>query len=216
MNPNPVSDVIQFLTQPAWTTAVYWLLIVASIVIAIYAWRTIPAQRTGTILFDWIARFFIGSMWWQQTLWKLPPYYTDHPDKPFGATGLAYWMGLMGKHAAIPLQADLVNHVVLPHFYVFAPIVYSLEVLTAVSLILGLFVRLWGLIGAAQIANLWLGLYSAPGEWPWTYFFLLVVMLIFAVHRYGRALGLDAIIASRTASRRTLARGGDGLFRLVG
>jgi uncharacterized membrane protein YphA (DoxX/SURF4 family) len=31
---------------------------------------------------------------------------------------------------------------VLPHFYLFAPIVYLLEVLTAVSLLLGIFVRL--------------------------------------------------------------------------
>lgn len=213
MNPNPVADVGQFLTQPGWTTAVFWLLIIASIVIAGYAWRRIPAQRSTRNLFGWICRFLIGAMWWQQTLWKLPPYYTLTPDKPFGKTGLAYWMGLMGKHAAIPFQADFVNHVVLPHFYVFAPIVYSLEVLTAVSLILGVFVPLWGLIGAAQIANLWLGLYSAPGEWPWTYFFLMVLMLIFAVHRYGRALGLDAVIASRAAPRSALAR--RGLLRFV-
>ncbi|HEY3910951.1 MAG TPA: hypothetical protein VGM07_13815 [Stellaceae bacterium] len=213
MNPNPVSDVVHFLTQPGWTTAVFWLLLVASIVIAGYAWRTIPSQRSATRVFGWICRFLIGAMWWQQTLWKLPPYYTLTPNKPFGQTGLAYWMGLMGKHAAIPFQADFVNHVVLPHFYVFAPIVYSLEVLTAVSLILGLFVPFWGLIGAAQIANLWLGLYSAPTEWPWTYFFLLVLMLIFAVHRYGRALGLDAIIASGAARRSTIAR--RGLLRFV-
>ena len=64
-------------------------------------------------------------MWWQQTLWKLPPFYTDHPNQPFGETGLAYWMGVMGKSAAIPLQADFVNNIVLPHFYVFAPIVYA-------------------------------------------------------------------------------------------
>ena len=49
--------------------------------------------------------------------------------------------------------------------------------LTGVSLMLGIFVRLFGIIGALQILNLWLGLYSAPGEWPWTYFFLLVLML---------------------------------------
>ena len=214
MNPNPVADVVEFLTEPDWTTGVFWLLIIASVVIAGYAWRRIPAQRTARSLFGWICRFFIGAMWWQQTLWKLPPYYTDHPDKPFGATGLAYWMGLMGKRAAIPFQADFVNHVVLPHFYVFAPIVYSLEVLTAVSLILGLFVPVWGLIGAAQIANLWLGLYSAPGEWPWEYFFLMVLMLIFAVHRYGRALGLDAIIASRAPARPAASRRG-GLLRFV-
>jgi hypothetical protein len=51
----------------------------------------------------------IGCLWWQQSLWKLPPYYTDHPAAPFGTTGLAYWIGFIGKHAAIPLQADFVN-----------------------------------------------------------------------------------------------------------
>jgi uncharacterized membrane protein YphA (DoxX/SURF4 family) len=143
-------------------------------------------------------------MWWQQTLWKLPPFYTDHPDQPFGETGLAYWMGVMGKSTAIPLQADFVNNIVLPHFYLFAPIVYALEALTAISLILGIFVRFWGLVGALQILNLWLGLYNAPGEWPWTYFFLLVVQLIFAVHRYGRSLGLDALIVARWKAPQTL------------
>jgi hypothetical protein len=87
---------------------------------------------------------------------------------------------------------------VLPHFYVFAPIVYALETLTAVSLMLGIFVRLWALIGALQILNLWLGLYNAEGEWPWTYFFLLVLQVIFALHRYGRSLGLDALLAARS------------------
>ncbi len=108
----------------------------------------------------------------------------------------------LGKSAAIPLQGDFVNTIVLPHFYVFAPVVYSLEVLTAVSLLLGLFLRFWGVIGALQILNLWLGLYNAQGEWPWTYFFLLVLQLIFALHHYGRSLGLDAIIAQRYAAEK--------------
>ena len=197
MNPNPVSDVVAFLTQRDWPTYVFWLLILASIAIALYAWTQLPEQRQSRHIANWLFRFLIGAMWWQQTLWKLPPSYTDHPEQPFGDTGLAYWMGQMGKHAAIPLQADFVNNIVLPHFYWFAPVVYGLEVLTAVSLILGLFVRLFGVIGALQILNLWLGLYSAPGEWPWTYFFLLVLMLIFAVSHYGRSLGLDALAASR-------------------
>lgn len=196
-NPDPFSDVFAFLTTPSWTTAVFWLLIVASIAIAIYAWGRLPEQRSADHLAAWAFRFVIGAMWWQQTLWKLPPHYTDQPNEPFGTTGLAYWMGQMGQHAAIPLQADFVNHIVLPHFYWFAPVVYVAEVLTGVSLILGVFVRLWAVIGALQILNLWLGLYSAPGEWPWTYFFLLVLMLMFAVHHYGRYLGIDALLVSR-------------------
>jgi uncharacterized membrane protein YphA (DoxX/SURF4 family) len=204
MKHDPISDVIDFMLQPGWTTVIFWLLVLGSIAIAVYVYSTMPEQRRFEHVGNWIFRLVIGCMWWQQTLWKLPPYYTDHPDQPFGDTGLAYWMGLLGKSAAIPLQADFVNNIVLPHFYVFAPIVYAAEVLTAVSLILGVFVRLWGLIGALQILNLWLGLYNAEGEWPWTYFFLLVLQLIFALHRYGRSLGLDALIAKRSQARHTL------------
>ncbi len=201
MNPNPASDVAGFLTQPGWLTALFWLLLVASIAIALFALATIPDQRRGFHMARWVFRVLIGAMWWQQSLWKLPPYYTDHPEQPFGDTGLAYWMKLLGQHAAIPLQADFVNFVVLPHFYLFAPVVYAAEVLTGVSLMLGAFVRLFALIGALQILNLWLGLYSAPGEWPWTYFFLLLLQLIFTVDRYGRSLGIDAILVARRPAR---------------
>ena len=204
MNPNPLSDTLVFLLQPGWPTPIFWLFLIASAGIAAYAWHTIPSQRTLSHLGNCGLRLLIGCMWWQQTLWKLPPFYTDQPQEPFGTTGLAYWMGLMGKHAAIPLQADFVNNIVLSHFYLFAPLVYGAEVLTAVSLILGLFVRLGGLIGALQIANLWLGLYSAPGEWPWTYFFLLLLMASFALQHYGRSLGIDAIIVARVKEFRTI------------
>ena len=201
MNPNPLSDVVAFVTDPKWTTIVFWLLVLASVLIAIFVWWRLPEQRRFSNLVQWAIRLVIGAFWWQQSLWKLPPFYTDHPEAPFGDTGLAYWMGLLGKHAAIPLQADFVNNIVLPHFYLFAPVVYSLEVLTGVSLMLGVFVRLFGIIGALQIVNLWLGLYSAPGEWPWTYFFLVLLQLMFAVHCYGRALGVDALVNATQASR---------------
>ena len=208
MNPNPLSDVVAFLTKPGWQTIAFVVLLGVSVAIALYDFVAIREQRDPGHVGRWIFRLVIGAMWWQQSLWKLPPLYTDHPEAPFGATGLAYWMKLMGQHAAIPLQADFVNHVVLPHFYLFAPVVYGLEVLTAVSLMLGIFVRLFAFLGALQILNLWLGLYSAPGEWPWTYMFLLLLQLIFTLGCYGRSLGVDAIIASRRRFRAS-----PGLFR---
>jgi hypothetical protein len=203
---DPFTDAVAFLQRPGWPTPIFWLLLAASLVVALYAFAVIPGQRRFPNICNWAFRVSIGAMWWQQTLWKLPPFYTDHPDQAFGKTGLAYWMILLGKSAALRLQADFVNDIVLPHFYLFAPVVYGLEALTGASLILGLFVRFWGLIGALQILNLWLGLYNAYGEWPWTYFFLLVLMLIFALHRYGRSLGCDAIIAARAHIRGRFGR----------
>jgi hypothetical protein len=38
-----------------------------------------------------IAGLDIGGSWWQQTLWKLPPRYTDHLDSV--SVGLRHWVG---------------------------------------------------------------------------------------------------------------------------
>jgi hypothetical protein len=45
--------------------------------------------------------------------------------------------------------------------------------------------------------NLWLGLYNAPGEWPWTYMFLVIIQLIYLIDPPGRSLGVDAFVSRR-------------------
>jgi uncharacterized membrane protein YphA (DoxX/SURF4 family) len=184
MRTNPFSDALRFLTQSAWTSYVFWLLIIASIVIAAINLRRDPGQRSVLHLWNWLARFFIGALWWQQSLWKLPP--------NFG--GLLYWVEEMAKYASTELQQRFVKDVVIPHFSFFAPQVYVAEVLVAVTLILGLFSRLGAFVGALMAINLWLGLYRNPAEWPWTYFFLIVIQITLLVQRSGRSLGLDAIL----------------------
>ena len=191
MRTNPISDVLDFLTRGEWTSYVFWLLIIASVAIAVVNLVRDSSQRSGLHLWNWLTRFFIGAMWWQQSLWKLPPTYTNNPD---GSGGLRYWMDEMAKWASTGLQRNFVKHLVLPHFYFFAPQVYFAEVLIAVTLILGLFSRLGAFIGALMAINLWLGLYRSPAEWPWTYFFLIVIQIMLLVRRPGHSLGLDAIL----------------------
>ena len=123
-------------------------------------------------------------MWWQQSLWKIPPNYD----------GLIYWMKQMVDHAAIPLQSELVARIVLPNIAVFGPLVYLTEVGIGISLMLGVCSRLGALAGVGMAINLWLGLYSAPGEWPWTYFFLVVIQLLFLLDPPSRSLGVDVLL----------------------
>jgi uncharacterized membrane protein YphA (DoxX/SURF4 family) len=184
MRINPVSDVLGFLTQDEWTSYAFWGLILASIVIAAVNLFRDSTQRSVLHLWNWLARFLIGAMWWQQSVWKAPPDFS----------GLHYWMEEMVKWASTPLQQWFVRDVVLEHYHFFAPQVYILEVLVALSLIIGLFTRLGALLGALMAANLWLGLYRSPGEWPWTYFFLIIIQIMSLVQRPGRSLGLDAIL----------------------
>ena len=191
MRPNPITDAIQFLTGSA-LFYIFILLVIASLVIAGLNLIRDSGQRNLKDLSSFILRFFVGCMWWQQSLWKLPPTYTDRPD---GSGGLRYWVDRMVDGAAFQPQSDFVQYVVQPHFLLFAPIVYATEVFIGISLMTGTAVRLSGLLGAAMAINLWLGLYHAHGEWPWTYFFLIVVQLMFAIHRSGLSLGGDALIA---------------------
>jgi len=54
--------------------------------------------------------------------------------------------------------------------------------------------------------NLWLGLYSAPNEWPWTYGFLVIIQSHYILDPPGRSLGVDAILRQRRRLPALLAR----------
>lgn len=107
--------------------------------------------------------------------------YADHPEQPLAKTGLMYWTGIIGRSAAIPLRADFLKNVATPHFYWFAP-----NRLLSRSADCGLAApRHFGASGRHRCAQI---LTDS--------FLLLVLMLIFAVHGYGRRLALEAIIVA--------------------
>ncbi len=191
MRPNPLHDAVQFLMQPGWFTPVFWVLLLASVVIAGVAWRRDPLQRSARGLGWCVLRVLMGAMWWQQSLWKIPPNFD----------GLHYWIQQESEHAAIALQGDLVGSILLPNLAVFGPLVYLMEVAIGVSLLLGLLSRAGALLGLLMGLNLWLGLYSAPGEWPWTYMFLVMIQAVFVIDPPGRVLGADALLRLRSGMR---------------
>jgi uncharacterized membrane protein YphA (DoxX/SURF4 family) len=103
----------------------------------------------------------------------------------------------MGEHAAFAFHRELVKNVYLPYLNIIDPLVFLAELAFAVSLMLGLGVRLVAAIAAVYSLHLWLGLYRHPGEWPWNYMFLAIVHVQFAVYAAGRSLGLDAMLHRR-------------------
>jgi uncharacterized membrane protein YphA (DoxX/SURF4 family) len=195
MRQNPLTDALHFLvaTDKFWFTVVFWLLILGSAAVAWLSWRADPAQRTVRHVGIGLLRFIVACMWWQQSLWKIPPHWD---------WGLIHWMEEMVAHASTELQSALVRDLVLPNIAFFGPLVYLIEVAIAVSLILGVFTRAGAALGALMAINLWLGLYNAPGEWPWTYMFLVVIQLLFVIDPPGRSLGVDALLWRREAASR--------------
>src|SRR5260370_18724399 len=84
--------------------------------------------------------------------------------------------------------------VYLPNLSIFGPLVFLAELAFAVSVILGLGVRLVSTVAVLYVLHLWLGIYQSgdPAEWPWSYVFLAALMFLFAVYAAGRSLGADA------------------------
>ncbi len=197
MRTDPVSDIFTFLTgsfydEPDWVHYIYWALAIASIAIAVAAWMRVPAQARPLNLFRFALRFLLASFWWQQSLWKFP---TD-------TGGLLYWTQQEVKNSAYAIQGQLIDKLIIPIFQPFAYAVYGFEVLVAVLLFLGLYVRPISALGTLLIVNLYFGLYRNATEWPWSYAFLIVLMVVMVVENYGLSLGLDAFLAARSPEAR--------------
>jgi uncharacterized membrane protein YphA (DoxX/SURF4 family) len=210
--PNPFSDFWDFLigntddhnALGSWKyllVALFLALVVASIVIAVKNWREDPAQRTASHLGTWFVRVLVGGMWFQGMLWKLP--------LPVSG-GLKYWTEQMGNRAAFAFHRELVAEIYLPYLQILNPVIFLAELTFAVSLILGLGVRLVSTLAIVFVLHLWLGIYrpGSPAEWPWEYIFLAIVMFMFALHAAGRSLGLDAWLRRHFAS----VRDGSGIL----
>jgi hypothetical protein len=194
MPQNPFTNVWQFLTGATgdynrlgnWhylILALFWVLLIVSILMAIRNWREDPSQRTGRHLGVWLVRVLIGCMWFQGMLWKLPLPVSD---------GLQYWTEQESTNAAFEFHRTFLKDTVLTNMTVFGPIVFVAELVFAGSLMLGLAVRFVSVLGVLYVLQLWLGLYDNSSEWPWTYMFLALLMFLFAVEGAGRSLGFDA------------------------
>ena len=195
MRTNPFYDTWQFLIGQTpdhagsgvrWLlVALFWALAIAGVVIAKRNWDADPAQRTREHLATWFMRTFIGYMWFQGSLWKLP--------LPVSG-GLKYWTEEEGNYAAFEIHKALVKNVLLPLLPIINPLVFLTELSLGAAFILGFMVRPMATVGILFVAQLWLGLYQHPNEWPWQYVFLMFTQGMFLVHNAGRSLGLDATL----------------------
>ncbi len=179
---------------------IFWALAIASIVIAYRNWQADPEQRTQVHLGTWAARVAIGAMWFEGCLWKLPI--------PSG--GFQYWLEQEAEHAAFSFHKTLVTAVLLPNFTLVNTVAFLAEIGMASAFILGFGVRAFALLGMVFAAQLYFGLYTHPGEWPWEFIFIVVICWMFYLYAAGRSLGLDALLRRETS----LAEG-DGLIARV-
>jgi hypothetical protein len=167
--------------------ALFWMLLLGSLAIAYTNWRLDSTQRTGTHVSIYVMRLVSAGMWYLGTLWKLP--------LPVSG-GFKFWLESTVKYSSFQAHASIMQ-VFLDHIALVQPLVFLLETALAVSLMLGVAVRLAGVVGVLFILNLLIGLYNDPTEWPWTYVGIICAHGMFAVAQAGRSFGIDNLLAKR-------------------
>ena len=174
-----------------FTVVLYWSLFLGGIGIAIHNWRRDPAQRTARDAGLFLMRFTMGGLWFLGSLWKLP--------LPVSG-GFQSWMEQSVKFSQFGWHSAFMQ-VFLDHIAVVGPLVYLLELFLATSLMLGILVRVSGIVAALFTFNLLLGLYNDPTEWPWTYMGIIFTSIFMAMDQAGYSLGLDRLVSRHLADR---------------
>ena len=137
------------------------------------------ARRTFAVL-----RIAVGVMWLSNIGWKTPTAFSSL--RGFTEAGV--------KYPVLAPYAWVLKHAVLPNFTFFAWGVLAIESLLAAFLLIGLFTRLFGMIGAAQAAAIGLSVALSPGEWPWSYYLMIMANVALVASAAGRVWGLDALV----------------------
>lgn len=97
------------------------------------------------------------------------------------------------------LNGLFIDNFVKPNIRWFGYVIWGLEAGIFISLFLGLFTRLGGLVAVLQSGQLWIGLagISVPYEWEWAYNLMLLMSLLMFAMAPGRILGVDAWLRPR-------------------
>ena len=205
---NPLNDLVAFLTANSSAfdalgaaryviIITFYALVIVSIILAASNLRHDRAQRSASLLWIWLTRVLVGCLVFRAMLETLP----FGPDN-----ALHGWVEQMAGRAAWPQVSGAISDVILPHFGLVNPLVFLLEFGVAAALILGLFVRVAGLVTLIAGLGLWLGLYGErpgdPAVWSWSFLLFAMVGGYFTLLSAGRALGADAWIRRNIASVR--------------
>ena len=144
-------------------------------------------------------RIFTGLAWISHGMFKV-----TSPDWSAPNGSFVSFVGDMVQHTSGPYH-DFITNVVIPHAAVFSVLVAWGEMLTGMSLLLGLFTRLGGIVGVFLPLNYWA---AKSGFLQWSSVGGLdlgtaALSMVNALLPTGLVWGLDGVTAARKKSATT-------------
>ncbi len=99
------------------------------------------------------------------------------------------------KGNPLPWFVDFTQKMLLPNWETVTKLQFLAELLVGISLLLGFFTVLGALVGVFLQVNIFLLTFGK--DWPWIYIVMISVLVLMALSKSGRSLGLDAFLAKK-------------------
>ena len=141
-----------------------------------------------------LVRIFVGYLWFQQILWKLPPTFR----------GLHTFVVREVTGTFIPGYGWIVQNVLLPNFGLLGTFTFTAELLVGISLMFGIFSRFGAIVATVLALQLYVGLSNT--EWYWTYGTIVLLAIVLLPIPTGRRLGVDQWLAPRLQAMASTSR----------
>ena len=141
----------------------------------------------------YVLRVIIGLMWLSEGLIKLVDRNSDpmHDYHDF-----LLQIHVMADTNPYSFVSSLINTFLVPNYILLAWIVILLEVALAVSVIFGVFSRIGSAVGIIYAITLYISTLGW-GDWPWSYFMIIMAMLVIFISSFETRIGLDSYLFYR-------------------
>jgi hypothetical protein len=196
--------------------------------VVVPSWERRIQQAALVLMRVGLAYLFFTQLWWKAPpTFSCPAdfhFTTGTPAKLQRSGGLCDWVGIEAVYANEPrpffvanldnrgapeialdlgwaakLNGAFITGVVQPNIRWFGYVIWASEAFIFVSLFLGLFSRLGGLVAIGMTAQLMIGLggIANPYEWEWAYNSMVLLAILAFAFAPGRYIGLDALLRPR-------------------
>jgi thiosulfate dehydrogenase [quinone] large subunit len=126
-------------------------------------------------------RIVVGLLWMSNAGWKVPPAFGEN-----GNRDLYRFTSAAVDQPVFPPFSFVVEHVVLPNFRFFGWLVLLVEIA----------------LGAFLTFGIALCVLRLRGEWPWSYYLMIVANLLLFATAAGRFAGIDGVVRPALANSR--------------
>ena len=142
-------------------------------------------------------RIVVGLLWMSNAGWKVPPAFGENGNRDlYRLTAAAV------DQPVFPPFSFVIEHVVLPNFRFFGWIVLLVEIALGAFLTFGIATRLWAVVGGVHGTVIALCVLRLRGEWPWSYYLMIVANLLLFATAAGRFAGIDGVVRPALATSR--------------